>query len=37
MIYQKQSEERDIRKKLKQNKFITQEEKIDLRLVNQDI
>lgn len=37
MIYQKQSEERDIREKLKQIKFITQEKKIDLRLVNQDI
>lgn len=36
MIYQKQSEERDIREKLKQIKFITQEKKIDLRLVNQD-
>lgn len=36
MIYQKQSEERDIREKLKQIKFITQKKKIDLRLVNQD-
>lgn len=27
MIYQKQSEERDIREKLKQIKFITQEKK----------
>ena len=36
MIYKKQSEERDIREKLKQIKFITQEKKIDLRLVNQD-